>query len=231
VYKASLESRYRKLQRPCVLDQNFIDLPAPLVPQLATFPPADATSGCTRTCPSTAMIRFDGLPPEVMQAMCTPMHQILSQTMLPSSSSQPPTMSGALYLGSLAAVMDPSMLRSHNITHIIQVLDVPWNPLSDKDGFNLYKIEIMDEKTVDIRPYLEGASSHIERALRSGRNVLVHCQQVSLVLAVLGIMLRASSCNVSSARFVPSILPFPCLRICFFSTFPFHPFPTRQPGC
>ena len=104
-------------------------------------------------------------------------------------------MSGALYLGSLAAVMDPPMLRSHNITHIIQVLDVPWNPLSDKDGFNLYKIEIMDEKTVDIRPYLEGASSHIERALRAGRNVLVHCQQVSMwwiSLAVLSVLLRAS---------------------------------------
>ncbi|KIM36508.1 hypothetical protein M413DRAFT_449062 [Hebeloma cylindrosporum] len=86
--------------------------------------------------------------------------------------------------------MDASTLRSHNITHIIQVLDVPWNPLSDKDGFNLYKIEIMDEKTVDIRPYLEGASSHIERALRAGRNVLVHCQQgvsrsASIVIAYL----------------------------------------------
>jgi hypothetical protein len=147
------------------------------------------------------MIRFDELPPEVMQAMCTPMHQILSQTVLPSSPSQPPTMSGALYLGSLAAVMDPPMLRAHNITHIIQVLDVPWNPLSDKDGFNLYKIEIMDEKNVDIRPYLEGASSHIERALRSGRNLLVHCQQVSLCwisLAVLGTLLRASSSDVQA---------------------------------
>ena len=57
----------------------------------------------------------------------------------------------------------------------------------------------MDEKNVDIRPYLEGASSHIERALRAGRNVLVHCQQVSMRwigLAVLGMLFRASSWKV-----------------------------------
>lgn len=48
----------------------------------------------------------------------------------------------------------------------------------------------MDDRTVDIRPYLEGASSQIERALRAGRNVLVHCQQgvsrsASIVIAYL----------------------------------------------
>ncbi|KAF9476390.1 hypothetical protein BDN70DRAFT_882485 [Pholiota conissans] len=121
------------------------------------------------------MIRFDNLPPEVMQAMCTPMHQVLAPTSIPSSASQ----TGALWLGSLSAVQDPAMLRSHHISHLVQVLDVPWLPLSEKDGFNCYKIEIMDERTVDIRPYLEGVCAHIDMALRSGRNVLVHCQQVS----------------------------------------------------
>ncbi|KAF8961550.1 protein-tyrosine phosphatase-like protein [Flammula alnicola] len=121
------------------------------------------------------MIRFDNLPPEVMEAMITPMHQILAPAPLPAPSQA--THTGALYLGSLSAVQDAPMLRSHHISHLVQVLDVPWLPLSEKDGFDCYRIEIMDERTVDIRPYLEGVCAHIDRALRAGRSVLVHCQQ------------------------------------------------------
>lgn len=122
------------------------------------------------------MIRFDSLPPEVMQAMCTPMHQILPPTPVPSS---PSRSYGSLYLGSLAAVMDKDLLRQHNITHIVHVLDVPWLPMSDNEGFNGYKISILDHDAEDIRPHLEAACAHIDTALRNGRNVLVHCQQVS----------------------------------------------------
>jgi len=123
------------------------------------------------------MIRFDSLPPEVMQAMCTPMHQVLPPMTLPAGSSS--TTSGALYLGSLAAVNDATALREAHISHLIQVLDVPWLPLSEKDGFSCYKVPLMDDIAVDLRPHLEAVCLHIERALRSGRSVLVHCQQVS----------------------------------------------------
>jgi len=119
------------------------------------------------------MIRFDSLPPEVIQAMCTPMHQILP----PSNISGANT--GSLYVGSLSAVADKDLLHQHHISHLVQVLDAPWLPISEKDGFNCYHISILDHHTVDLKPHLEAACNHIDRALRSGRNVLVHCQQVS----------------------------------------------------
>ena len=63
------------------------------------------------------MIRFDNLPPEVMQAMCTPMHLIL-----PASAA---THTGALYLGSFSAILDPSLLTAHKVGALVQVLDAP----------------------------------------------------------------------------------------------------------
>ncbi|KAG6914689.1 hypothetical protein DXG01_015934 [Tephrocybe rancida] len=114
------------------------------------------------------MIRFDNMPPEVMQAMCTPMHQIL-----PPQGPQ----TGYLYVGSLSAVQDKDLLLEHGISHLVQVLDAPWIPLSEKDGFSCHRIQILDQNTVDLKPYLEAACNYIDRALRSGRNVLVHCQQ------------------------------------------------------
>ncbi|KAG6860699.1 hypothetical protein C0995_008371 [Termitomyces sp. Mi166 len=108
------------------------------------------------------------MPPEVMQAMCTPMHQILSP--------QGP-LTGILYVGSLSAVQDKDLLLEHGISHLVQVLDAPWIPISEKDGFSCHRIQILDQTTVDLKPHLEAACSYIDRALRSGRNVLVHCQQ------------------------------------------------------
>lgn len=121
------------------------------------------------------MIRFDTLPLEVTQAMCTPMHQILAPVTLPLGSPSPTT--GALYLGSLAAVYDAAALREAHISHIVQVLDVPWMPLTEKEGFSCYKIPVMDDIAVDIRPHLEEACTNIDKALRNGNSVLVHCQQ------------------------------------------------------
>ncbi|KAJ6608519.1 protein-tyrosine phosphatase-like protein [Mycena sp. CBHHK59/15] len=146
---------------------------------------------------AAAMIRFDTLPPEVMQAMCTPMHEILPPTPLAlpaashASSSSPyapypspgpapsqAPLSGALYLGSLSAVNDHPLLRAHGITHLVQALEAPWAPPCRKeDGFVSYSIDIHDKESVDLRPYLEAACVYIERALRRGESVLVHCQQ------------------------------------------------------
>lgn len=108
--------------------------------------------------------------------MCTPMHLILPPTQNPSN---PMQYSGALYIGSLTAVMDKDMLREHHITHLVHVVDVPWLPMSEKEGFVGYKLPIEDVDSTDIRPHLEAVCNHIDAALKSGRNVLVHCHQVS----------------------------------------------------
>ncbi|KAF8626570.1 hypothetical protein AX15_004802 [Amanita polypyramis BW_CC] len=121
------------------------------------------------------MIRFDTLPPEVMQAMCTPMHLILEPSPLPGSNSR--AMSGALYLGSLTAVNDQDLLRQHCISHLVQVIDIPWLPQSEKYGFNCYRIDIVDHSAADLKPHLEAVCSHIDEVLRGGKSVLVHCQQ------------------------------------------------------
>jgi len=132
------------------------------------------------------MIRFEGMSPDVMEAICTPMHQILP-VQFPSPS-MPPIQSvantcnsqpGSLYLGSMSATMDRELLSNHQITHVVQVLDVPWLPISEKDGFRCLRIDILDKPSADLRPHLEGACQYIAHALQNGGNVLVHCQQVS----------------------------------------------------
>ncbi|EMD34294.1 hypothetical protein CERSUDRAFT_117175 [Gelatoporia subvermispora B] len=116
------------------------------------------------------MIRFDGLPPEAMQAMCTPMHLIL-----PAS---PTARTGALYLGSLAAILDPTLLAAHAISALVHVLDAPWLPAPDpKAPLDAYRLDISDSTSVDLRPHLESAVRWIDDRLRRGLNVLVHCQQ------------------------------------------------------
>lgn len=136
------------------------------------------------------MIRFDQLPPEVTQAMCTPMHQILPPAQNPANPAQ---FSGSLYLGSLSAVMDKDLLREKRITHLVHVLDVPWLPMAEKEGFVGYKIAIADQDSEDIRPHLEAVCNYIDAALKSGRNVLVHCHQVSIDL-IPSSLLGVSSC-------------------------------------
>ncbi|KAF5348344.1 hypothetical protein D9758_010942 [Tetrapyrgos nigripes] len=128
------------------------------------------------------MIRFDNVPPEIMQAMCTPMHQVLPSTPITvpsrSSSSMTTVQSGSLYIGSISAIYDIDLLRSHNVSHLVQVLDAPWlPPLGEKEGFTSFKISILDATSADLKPHLEEACTSIDKALREGRSVLVHCQQ------------------------------------------------------
>ncbi|KAI9444308.1 phosphatases II [Lactarius indigo] len=110
---------------------------------------------------------FSGLSPEVAEAMCTPMHLILPSSPPPATSRPQTSNPGALYLGSITAVLDPSILKEHDIRHLVQVLDVPWLPAYEEDGYECYHL----------RPHLEDTIENIDSALRRGRNVLVHCQQ------------------------------------------------------
>ena len=130
------------------------------------------------------MISFSGIPPEVAEAMCTPMHLILP-SVPPSAPRLQCSDPGALYLGSISAVLDPSILKEHNIHPLVQVLDVPWLPSSENDGYECYRLDILDLESQDLKPHLEDAVEDIDSALRRGRNVLVHCQQVSAVSALI----------------------------------------------
>ncbi|KAJ7905910.1 dual specificity phosphatase [Mycena leptocephala] len=147
------------------------------------------------------MIAFDSVSPEEMEAMCTPMHRVLSPTPLaaaptPNLPTNPPTKSaeastGALYLGSMAAVHDTDLLRTHRIAHLVQVLEVPWMPQGDNDaGVACYRIDIQDRSSAALQPHLEAACNYIRTSLAHGDNVLVHCQQgvsrsASIVIAYL----------------------------------------------
>jgi len=142
------------------------------------------------------MIRFDNLPPEVMQAMCTPMRLIIPPQ--PTNSSRP---SGSLWLGSMSATMDKSILQQQRISHIVQVLDVPWMPISEADGYECYRIDILDVPSADLKGHLEGACRDIDKALKSGKNTLVHCQQgISRSAAVvIGYLIRYHGMSYDSA--------------------------------
>ncbi|TDL19164.1 phosphatases II [Rickenella mellea] len=115
------------------------------------------------------MIRREDMKEEVWQAMCTPMNLVLA--------ANPRSGSGSLYLGSWMASVDTELLQSHKITHIVQVLDVPWAQQGAAPGFVHYQIKILDSSTAELRPHLEAACKHIRDALARGKNVLVHCQQ------------------------------------------------------
>ena len=139
------------------------------------------------------MISFSGLSPEVAEAMCTPMHLILPASP-PSATPRPQcSIPGALYLGSITAVLDPSILKEHDIHHLVQVLDVPWLPAYEEDGYECYRLDILDTESQDLRPHLEDTVEDIDSALRRGRNVLVHCQQVSVATLSFSIFLRPLS--------------------------------------
>jgi len=117
-----------------------------------------------------------------MQAMCTPMHQILAPASVHGITT------GALYLGSLSAATDKDLLRQHHITHVVHVLGdgywFPSNPGGEspgggvwKDGVCSYRIDILDDSTADLGHHLERVCGFIDSSLRSGRNLLVHCHQ------------------------------------------------------
>ncbi|KAJ7057657.1 phosphatases II [Mycena amicta] len=170
------------------------------------------------------MLSFENIPREEIQAMCTPMHCILpsssavftrfdsppksglSEARRPSTA---PTTSaevqkgqertrgtGALYIGSMAAVAEPDLLRDNRITHLVQVLETPWAPQpvleDDLSGweFQYHRIDIEDRTTAALGVHLAPACDYIERALGRGENVLVHCHQgvsrsASIVIAFL----------------------------------------------
>jgi len=154
------------------------------------------------------MIRFDNIPPEIIQAMCTPMHQII----LPHGPNQHHM--GSLWLGSFQAGSDPDLLRQHHIAHLVQVLDVPWLPSYSDLSVIVTRFDIMDVPSADLKSHLDEACARIDKSLRSGKNVLVHCQQgISRSAAiVIGYLIKTYYMSYESAfnlvkRYRPCIKP------------------------
>ena len=113
-------------------------------------------------------------------AMSTPFHNILPPTDPQAAAS----IEGGLYLGSLSAVVDPSVddLRHLHITHIIQVFNVPWLVLTEEEGFTCYRVDIEDVPSQKLdTQLLEQVCTFIEETRKGGKSVLVHCQQASCV--------------------------------------------------
>ncbi|KAH8822330.1 protein-tyrosine phosphatase-like protein [Flagelloscypha sp. PMI_526] len=124
------------------------------------------------------MSRFDSLPPNVQEAMCTPFHEIL-----PAS---PAT--GALYLGSMAAGIDLDILREGKIQDIVEVLEEPL--VSEESDFTIHRVNISDTTTADLKSHLEPSCQFIDSAVKNQRNIIVFCHQgvsrsASVVIAYL----------------------------------------------
>ena len=112
--------------------------------------------------------------------MSTPFHNILP----PTDSQAATSIEGGLYLGSLSAVVDPSVddLRHLHITHIVQVFNVPWLVLTEEEGFTCYRVDIEDVPSQKLdAQLLEQVCAYIEETRKGGNSVLVHCQQASCV--------------------------------------------------
>ena len=115
--------------------------------------------------------------------MSTPFHNILPPTDPQAASS----IEGGLYLGSLSAVVDPSVdaLRHLHITHIVQVFNVPWLVLTEEEGFTCYRVDIEDVPSQKLdTQLLEQVCAYIEETRKGGKSVLVHCQQASCVFLI-----------------------------------------------
>lgn len=92
-------------------------------------------------------------------AISTPMHEIETH----------------LWLGNLKAATDLPLLRSHNISAIVQVLDNEPEPLY-RDEFTYFLVDLIDSPTEDILRIFEKTLAFIEKHIQSGLSVLVHCK-------------------------------------------------------
>ncbi|KAF7300290.1 Dual specificity catalytic domain-containing protein [Mycena chlorophos] len=188
----------------------------PLLLHLHLLPPPK-TKAATQPLATTTgrvsemmMLSFENVPEDDIKALLTPMHCILpagassgtSAGALPTNTippwrslapalNEPAHGQGALFIGSMEAALDGSLLRKDRITHLVQVLETPWAPQpefhaasdSDEDTtpweFKYHRVDIEDRPSaaVALSAHLPGACDYIGRALGRGEGVLVHCQQ------------------------------------------------------
>ncbi|KAJ3043480.1 hypothetical protein HDV00_004869 [Rhizophlyctis rosea] len=103
--------------------------------------------------------RLSDISPEIRESLATPLNEVVP----------------GLYLGNLAAATDYDILKTHKITHVVQVLDEDWEPFAS-EGIQYHKIRIDDSPDERITQFLDNAFDFIDSALAAGGVVLVHCQ-------------------------------------------------------
>ena len=92
-----------------------------------------------------------------------------------------------LYLGSLDAAKDLDLLREHNITRVLSILDT-FRYFSPYEGIEQVRIEIADSPSARIIDHVPRGLQFISESQKSGKNILVHCaagvsRSASMVIA------------------------------------------------
>ncbi|KAL1803872.1 dual specificity protein phosphatase 1 isoform X2 [Daucus carota subsp. sativus] len=102
-----------------------------------------------------------------------------------------------LYLGSIGAANNRSVLKSLNVTHILTVASSL--PPSYPNEFKYKIVDVQDRESINIAQYFDECFGFIEEAKEMGGNVLVHCfvgrsRSVTIVVAYL-MKKRGMSCS------------------------------------
>jgi len=80
----------------------------------------------------------------------------------------------SLYIGNYHTVMDKAILKEYKITHIVSILDIPFN-IPYPEDFKYLKINIEDVPYADLLQYFPSAFSFIDNAINENGNVFIHC--------------------------------------------------------
>ena len=105
-------------------------------------------------------------------------------TIIQPSSDDPSHPRGGLFLGSLLSVTQAAapLLRSHNITVLVQVIEEPCLSDIDPKARQLTRLHIdlpdSADRVLDAE-FLNEVTAYIEEKMQRGENVLVHCFQAS----------------------------------------------------
>ncbi len=78
-----------------------------------------------------------------------------------------------LYLGSIGCASNLKQLQNYKITHIVCAAFGVKNFFPDK--FKYYNINILDSDKENIKQYFNESFEFIDKAIKNGGNVLVHC--------------------------------------------------------
>ncbi|CAH1426903.1 unnamed protein product [Lactuca virosa] len=130
-----------------------------------------------------AMDQFDNLYKERIAALL----RVMYATKYVKDDNVPALIEEGLYLGSIGAANNKSLLKSSNVTHILTVANSL--PPTFPNDFTYKIVDVPDREHVNIAQFFDECFSFIEEAKRTG-GVLVHCfvgrsRSVTIVVAYL----------------------------------------------